>query len=299
MSCVQLEGINGLPKLQITAAKSVVEVYFHGATLTKYVANGKEIIYVSENAIFDGVKAIRGGVPLVFPQFSRPLASMPQHGFLRTASTWKLSSTTVLAPDEITVALTTSANEETLKYWPYQFNATFIITLSSTHLKYSLQIQNTDNNAFLCHTLLHTYIKVPSIHDITIKGFQNLSYIDKLSTSSLPVQETHAAVAFTSEVDRIYIDTPAQSIPDLDVAVEGKPYVRVSKRALRVTVDAFEDLPCDVVLWNPWVKKAGELADLGADNFPKFVCIEPGTVINWIPLEPQQILVLEQVLVPL
>jgi hypothetical protein len=40
-----------------------------GATLTSWICDGVERIFLSENAIFNEVKAIRGGIPLVFPQF--------------------------------------------------------------------------------------------------------------------------------------------------------------------------------------------------------------------------------------
>ena len=47
----------------------------------------------SKNAILDGSKAIRGGIPLVFPQFGKstsvhPYAELQQHGFARV-SFWK------------------------------------------------------------------------------------------------------------------------------------------------------------------------------------------------------------------
>lgn len=45
-----------------------VEVYLYGATITSWRNdNGSENLWVSENAVTDGSKAIRGGVPVVFP----------------------------------------------------------------------------------------------------------------------------------------------------------------------------------------------------------------------------------------
>ena len=42
----------------------------------------QEQLFVSKRSVFDGKKAIRGGVPFVFPIFG-PSAVMPQHGFAR------------------------------------------------------------------------------------------------------------------------------------------------------------------------------------------------------------------------
>merc|ERR1711907_828420 len=62
------------------------QIYLLGATLCSYkTPNGQEQIFVSPGAIFDGKKAIRGGVPLVFPQFGQPDKAMPQHGFARSS----------------------------------------------------------------------------------------------------------------------------------------------------------------------------------------------------------------------
>src|SRR5690242_12851465 len=45
-----------------------VEVLLYGATITSWKsANGKENLFLSEKAALDGSKAVRGGIPLVFP----------------------------------------------------------------------------------------------------------------------------------------------------------------------------------------------------------------------------------------
>ena len=63
-------------------------MYFLGATLTSWVNNSVDRIFVSSKAIYTGPKAIRGGIPLVFPQFG-PKGPLPQHGFARVSKwTW-------------------------------------------------------------------------------------------------------------------------------------------------------------------------------------------------------------------
>lgn len=45
-----------------------VSVHLYGATVTSWkLANGEEQLFVSSKAILDGSKAIRGGIPVVFP----------------------------------------------------------------------------------------------------------------------------------------------------------------------------------------------------------------------------------------
>lgn len=45
-----------------------VEVLLHGATVLSWKdAGGNEKLWLSESAVLDGSKAVRGGIPLVFP----------------------------------------------------------------------------------------------------------------------------------------------------------------------------------------------------------------------------------------
>src|SRR5258705_9201221 len=62
-----------------------------GAQLLSWVPpGGEECLYVSERSPFEAGRPIRGGIPVVFPQFADrgPLA---QHGFARTQA-WSLAS---------------------------------------------------------------------------------------------------------------------------------------------------------------------------------------------------------------
>ena len=61
-----------------------VEVLLFGATVLSWkTAKGKENLFVSSKAHLDGSKAVRGGIPLVFP------VSMPMTSFPLTTCNWK------------------------------------------------------------------------------------------------------------------------------------------------------------------------------------------------------------------
>ena len=62
-------GAGGQPKVVLSTADATAEVYLHGATLTSWKVGGEELIFVSPKAVFEPPKAIRGGVPVCFPQF--------------------------------------------------------------------------------------------------------------------------------------------------------------------------------------------------------------------------------------
>lgn len=44
-----------------------VEVLLYGATVTSWKKQNQENLWLSEGAILDGSKAVRGGIPVVFP----------------------------------------------------------------------------------------------------------------------------------------------------------------------------------------------------------------------------------------
>jgi glucose-6-phosphate 1-epimerase len=66
---------------------SILKVYYFGANITSWKYRGVERLFLSSKAIVTGPKAIRGGIPIVFPQFGPEALpgykALPQHGFAR------------------------------------------------------------------------------------------------------------------------------------------------------------------------------------------------------------------------
>ena len=57
-------------------------VALQGAQVLSWVASGRERLYLSPKTLLDGQSAIRGGVPVCFPQFNQR-GPLPKHGFVR------------------------------------------------------------------------------------------------------------------------------------------------------------------------------------------------------------------------
>jgi D-hexose-6-phosphate mutarotase len=68
---------------------SEAKIYLHGAHVSSWKVNGNEKIFMSEQAVYNGNKALRGGIPVCWPQFSDMGPCKSQHGFARNF-TWKL-----------------------------------------------------------------------------------------------------------------------------------------------------------------------------------------------------------------
>jgi glucose-6-phosphate 1-epimerase len=92
---------------------ATAEVLLFGATVTSWKATQKsapgepiERLFVSSKAILDGSKAVRGGIPVVFPCFGPPEhpdhSRLPQHGFARNEF-WAFDS--VVMDDETGVSV--------------------------------------------------------------------------------------------------------------------------------------------------------------------------------------------------
>jgi glucose-6-phosphate 1-epimerase len=90
------------------------------------------VLFVSSEAVFDGAKPIRGGIPVVFPQFGTQ-GPLPQHGFARN-SVWTLDRV-----GDGVVELSLSDSEATRAVWPHAFHLHYRIAFDGEQLTTQLQ----------------------------------------------------------------------------------------------------------------------------------------------------------------
>ncbi|KAL0484121.1 glucose-6- phosphate 1-epimerase [Acrasis kona] len=248
-----------------------LKVLLYGATIISWVS-GRERLFLSSKAALDGSKAVRGGIPLVFPVFGKsnagPTKELPQHGFART-STWRLLSHK--ADSESTQVKLELSNDlisqDAHKLWPYAFN---LIDLKANSFVTSMEVQNKDKEPFDFNFLFHTYFAVNNISTVSVRGLNGAQYVDK-KRDAANFEETEKDVKISNETDRVYKSPsgPTQ-IVDEDC-----------------TVDVQRDNLNDVVVWNPWENAAKNMGDFGPeDGWKKMLCIEAGSVSNWQNLGP-------------
>jgi len=91
------------------------------------MVNSETLFLNFAQAKLDGSKAIRGGIPVVFPNFG-PWKLGPQHGFAR------ISSWTVDQKGDDFVIFTLSDNDETRKMWDYKFELRYTVRISDNSL---------------------------------------------------------------------------------------------------------------------------------------------------------------------
>jgi glucose-6-phosphate 1-epimerase len=256
----------GLPAVRITTPVATAEVYLHGAHVTKFVPVGETpVLFVSGRSLFADGKAIRGGVPVIFPWFG-PHPTDPKiaaHGLVR-ARAWQLATADKKPDGSVAVRLTFSSDIRTRAVWPHEFELTYTVTVGRT-LGLELAVQNTGDAPFQFEEALHTYLTLADVRQAKVDGLAGRTYIDKTDKAARKVQ-TESPFGITGETDRVYLDTP-DTVTVADPAgstADGRPRVlAVTKQNSAVTV-----------VWNPWVAKAAALSDFGDDEWPGMICVE-------------------------
>jgi len=264
------EGQGKLPKVVLQSKIGAkLEVYLNGAHVTSFKgSDGQELIFMSTKAIFQQGKAVRGGIPICWPQFGP--GELVQHGFART-SQWIIADSRVTdGGNSVSVTLLLADSEETRKLWPHSFVTELMLTILGEKLLMELRVTNKNKEkSFAFTTALHTYFKVQSIHSTSIHELKGITYIDKVSGGK-KIEEMTDSVTLSGETDRVYLNVPR------DVKISDK------KREILLIRKNFPDC----VVWNLWAEKAKAMADMGDDDWLEFVCVESAAVGEPVSLKP-------------
>lgn len=265
----------GEGKLERVAIKSPLaeaHIYLHGAHVTHFQPRGyPPVLFLSRQSLFQPGKAIRGGVPLIFPWFGPNAADskLPAHGFARTTA-WNLESIS-RDGDRAVVELSLKPSDSTRKLWPHEFELRYRVTVGST-LQLELTVRNVGDDAWRFEEAFHTYLAVADVRKASIAGLAGRDYLDKVQGGRRTTQ-ARQPITITGETDRVYLNTREEVVVD-DLA--GSRRFRVSK-----------DSSNDTVVWNPWIAKAKAMADFGDDEWPAMLCIESANVgENAVDLAP-------------
>ena len=155
-------GRNDLPTATLLhpASGASCEVILTGAHVTSWkTADGVERLFVSSASKFGDGAAIRGGIPVCWPQFSGR-GSLPKHGFVRTSSEWEIAE---MVSDEgaTKLVLCIKDSEATRAVWPHAFELRYAITLTGEALSTAMELTNTGAEPLTFASALHTYFAVP------------------------------------------------------------------------------------------------------------------------------------------
>jgi len=233
----------------------------HGAHVISWVdASGQERLYLSSRAQFGPGKAIRGGIPVVFPQFAT--GPLPKHGFLRTRRWALIEHLGSSARFQI------SDDDQTRALWPHSFIAELAVTLTDV-LTVSLTITNSGESPFPFTAALHNYFAVTDVRLSAVQGLSGLVYVDKTAAGNRRTEEADE-IRLDGETDRIYTSGPRQ------VTVS----CAVGYSSTVVAADGFGDW----VVWNPWRDGSASLTDMDPEDYLHMLCVEAARISDPVVL---------------
>ncbi|MGO4475517.1 D-hexose-6-phosphate mutarotase [Massilia sp. 2TAF26] len=202
---------------------------------------GPERMFMSSLSALDGSRAIRGGVPVIFPQFAERGEGM-RHGFARV-STWRVLDSG--EQDGAAFALL-GLNQDDLSpqassAWAYAFELALRVSVQGASLALTLEVRNTGTHPFSFSSALHTYHLVEDVEAVRIDGVQaeTLALTDKLDQV---FERIAGAITFDNGADKLLLQQSGFT---------------------------------DAVVWNPGAADAAALSDLEDEEYRRFVCIEP------------------------
>ena len=242
-------------KIELLAADAGATVLSHGAQVVSWMAGGAERLYLSPTADFGVGQAIRGGIPVCFPQFDQrgPLA---KHGFARNRE-WR-----VVTQSSALVVLELTDDDETRRLWPHEFRALITVALQRDALDVQLEVENRGDGSLEFTGALHTYLRVEDRAAAHLDGLAGVAYVDHRTGVSSCDERTSLPI---EAIGRTYRN-PGHGSGLVD-----------AHRRVQIETRGFEN----IVVWNPGTATA--FTDLPTDGWREFVCVEAAQVTR--PIE--------------
>jgi glucose-6-phosphate 1-epimerase len=226
-----------------------------GQVLSWRPGGGADRLWVSRDTGCGPGVAVRGGIPVCWPQFS-DRGSLPKHGLVRDRA-WALAGA-----DRSGAALlrfTTTDDDASRQRWPHKFTLELTARATAAELEVRLTVRNTGPTAFAAAAALHAYLRTSDAGAVTVEGLAGCRAEDNSTGGVLLVRP--GALRVGGPVDlavrevghRVVLRDPG--LGDLAVDADGFP---------------------DRVVWNPGLGRAP--VDVHPVGEAEFVCVEPAAL---------------------
>ena len=261
----QPENFQGQPcqRLTLPCGDSVL-VALQGAHVLSWVSQGRERLFLSDRNVWNGQAAIRGGIPVCFPQFNQR-GDLPKHGFARNMA-WEWLASVDASDAHMDFKL--AANAQTQTMWPQTFIAILRVSLAPHQLQITLQVNNTDTQPLHFTGALHTYLAVQHIAHTQLTGLQGQAEWNAVTDQH---GSADAVLRFDGEFDRVY------------QAASRALHLQDAQGTLQI-----EQSPSwgQSVVWNPGATKCATLQDMAPDGYQHMLCVEAAQVYTPITIAP-------------
>lgn len=244
----------------------------HGAHALSWVSGGREQLYLSPLAVLDGRAAIRGGVPVCWPQFS-DRGSLPRHGWVRQ-SHWSLASAELTGDvGRLVFCLDAAvARPAGAAPWPYVARLEMELCVRAGELSLRLHVHNQGAHALPFTGALHTYLALEDATNAVVTGWA--------------AARAHGWDSVRGEACDV--------VPQLPLAGEVDRILPVASGPLTV-VDGAQRLHIEqggwgeVVVWNPGAEKCAALADMPDGDERRMACVEAAQARAPLMVAPGQV----------
>ena len=256
-------------EIRTDAAEATIAL--QGAHIVQWRPGGQQpALFLSERSEFTTGKAIRGGVPVIWPWFGprTPVvnaapAHAPKsasHGIARTA-VWQLAFA-ALAGEDLHLTFTLGPSPESRALGFDHFRLAYEVVVGRS-LTMRLTVANDGPEPLRFEEALHSYLAVSDVARAELRGLEETEFLDKRADSERK-REGRRAIVLNRTTDRVYLNTETTcTITDASLA----RVLQISKGHSRNTV-----------VWNPWAELTRDLADMEPEGWHGMLCVESANV---------------------
>jgi len=263
----------GLVRGVISTPAAEADLYLQGAHVTHWTPRGQRpVLFVSPKSLFTPGKAIRGGVPIIFPWFGPRSDGKPgpSHGFARTLE-WAMEGATLTNDGNVEITLALAPNEITKGFGYADFHLRFRVTIGS-ELKLELETRNDAKEPLTYEQALHAYFAIADIRQASVSGLEGTTYIDKTDRFKRK-KLGNEPVRIAKETDQVHLSTQATCVI----------HDPLWNRNIIVEKTGSDS----TVIWNPWIDKTKGMSDMAPDGWQEMICVETANAAdNAIHLPP-------------
>jgi len=248
-------------EIVITSDDSSATINLQGAHVTSWKIKGKEQLFMSPSAVFDGKSEVFGGIPIIFPRLGSWGEGKPFHGFART-SMWERIDEERFDGNVARLALRPDAVSRT--YWDAEFVLTMDVEINLNTLCMSFFVVNIGHTPFEFTTLFHNYLYVEDLRRVSLTGLSGCKFKDA-ADGWIEKRDENACLIPQGPLDRVYVETG----DNLTLNCPSGRRILLNKSL------------CDTVVWTPW-------ESFTEGDFSLFLCVEPGNVVPRKTLAPEE-----------
>ncbi|MBR3221566.1 MAG: hypothetical protein IKF72_04970 [Kiritimatiellae bacterium] len=257
------QGFAGYPEAVIANRYGAAEIALLGANVLSYRPTGLgETLFRPAKRDYNRGDKFHGGVPVCWPQFGKLFSKdLPAHGFASKMVFEVRGTEYTEEKTEVTLGIRSDADTRSL--WPHDFDLEVKVSVSMK-LNLSMKTTNTGGEPFGFSCGFHPYLRLRDRDKTVVRGLDGAPFVDG-TTPEFREGVQSGDLRLTFAPDHIFTAGDAARHEYAILDDEAGRAIALASRGNGRTV-----------VWNVGDEA---LPDLAADDWRKFVCVEP--VSDW------------------